>query len=153
MNDRLFVYDASAGSGKTYNLAERFSDYLIEEHRKGRSDAHRRVVAVTFTNKATFEMKSEIIKKLYKRSVDPSYEYRKDAETVLRELVHDYTMFRVSTIDSFFQKVLRAFALELGSSSSYDTSLDSQSAVEAALDSIYSKLGSDKKLLGVMEKI
>lgn len=153
MNDRLFVYDASAGSGKTYNLAERFSDYLIEEHRKGRSDAHRRVVAVTFTNKATFEMKSEIIKKLYKRSTDPSYEYRKDAGTVLRELVHDYTMFRVSTIDSFFQKVLRAFALELGSSSSYDTSLDSQSAVEAALDGVYSKLDSDKKLLGVMEKI
>ena len=152
-NDRLLVYDASAGSGKTFNLAEQFSDYLIEEYRKGKRDVHRYVMAVTFTNKATFEMKSRIISRLFERSRDTSYQFRKEAKDILQNLVHDYTMFKVSTIDSFFQKVLKAFALEMGSSSSYDTSLDSQSALEAAMDSVYSKLGSDGKLLSIMEKI
>ena len=160
MSSILSVYDASAGSGKTYNLSGKFSDYLLEEFKKGNKDVHRLVMAVTFTNKATFEMKSRILDRLYERAKGISKENNqlsaKDRECssiILKNLVHDYTMFRVSTIDSFFQKVLKAFAVEMGSRSSYDTTLDDSSAVEAAMDSLYSKLGSDEQLRKTVESI
>ncbi|MBQ6311153.1 MAG: UvrD-helicase domain-containing protein [Bacteroidales bacterium] len=149
----LFVYDASAGSGKTHRLSRKFSDYLIAEYRKGNRDAYKYVMAVTFTNKATYEMKSRIIDRLLERSKDESDPDHNIAKDILQRLVHDYTMFKVSTIDSFFQKVLKAFALEMGSRSAFDTSLDTDSAVEAALDGVYSKLGSDRELLGTMEDL
>lgn len=160
MSSILSVYDASAGSGKTYNLSGKFSDYLLEEFKKGNKDVHRFVMAVTFTNKATFEMKSRILDRLYERAKGISKEDKqlscKDRDisnTILKNLVHDYTMFRISTIDSFFQKVLKAFAVEMGSRSSYDTTLDDGSAVEAAMDSLYSKLGSDEQLRKTVESI
>ena len=157
VNDKnLLVFDASAGSGKTYNLSQKFSEYLISEYKNGRRDVHRLVMAVTFTNKATFEMKSRIITTLYAKSKDDSNPDKDVALEILRHLVHDYTMFRVSTIDSFFQKILKAFAVEMGSQSAYETTLDHQTAVEAALDNIYAKLGNDKEgaqLLQAMEEI
>ena len=68
MNNRLLVYDASAGSGKTHNLSGKFADYLLEEYNRGYiKDAYRYIMAVTFTNKATNEMKDRIIERLYKR--------------------------------------------------------------------------------------
>ena len=150
----LKVYDASAGSGKTYRLSEQFSDFLIEEYKNGRKDdAYRYVLAVTFTNKATFEMKSRIVDRLYERSIDENYPDRKEARELLQKLVHDYTMFQVSTIDRFFQRVLRAFAVEMGSRSAYETSLDDQTAIEAALDRVYSKVSEDGDVLEVLEKI
>lgn len=140
MSKELLVYNASAGSGKTHNLSEQFAKYLLE----GGPEAYKHQMAVTFTNKATFEMKERIIKTLYEKSIGKkgeSKEEQKNAKDVLRRLVHDYTMFRVSTIDSFFQKVLRAFALEMGHRGAFDTSLDDDLAVSEALDSLYSKLG------------
>ena len=158
--NNLLVYDASAGSGKTYKLSEKFSDYLLEEFYKGNVDAYRFVMAVTFTNKATYEMKSRIIERLYERAKGISEEDRqlsqKDKENsglILRHLVHDYTMFRVSTIDSFFQRVLKAFAIEMGSTSSFDTTLDQASAIAAAMDNLYSKLDTDEKLRSAIENI
>ena len=158
--NNLLVYDASAGSGKTYKLSEKFSDYLLEEFYKGNVDAYRFVMAVTFTNKATFEMKSRIIERLYERAKGISKEDRqlseKDKENsglILRHLVHDYTMFRVSTIDSFFQRVLKAFAIEMGSTSSFDTTLDQASAIAAAMDNLYLKLDTDEKLRSAIENI
>lgn len=140
MSKELLVYNASAGSGKTHNLSEQFAKYLLE----GGPEAYKHQMAVTFTNKATFEMKERIIKTLYEKSIGKkgeSKEVQENAKKVLRRLVHDYTMFRVSTIDSFFQKVLRAFALEMGHRGAFDTSLDDDLAVSEALDSLYSKLG------------
>ena len=154
--ENLLVYDASAGSGKTYNLSNLFCEFLIEEYRsygKQKKDVYRNLMAVTFTNKATFEMKSRIIARLFKLSQDASYKYSDEAKEILKYLVHDYTMFKVSTIDSFFQRVLKSFALEMGSRSAYDTSLDSSSAIEAALDGLYSKLGTDDKVFKLMQDI
>ena len=160
MNNKLLVYDASAGSGKTYKLSEKFSDYLLEEFKRGNQDAYKFVMAVTFTNKATFEMKTRIINRLYERAKgisredqNLSEEDKKQSDTILKHLVHDYTMFRVSTIDSFFQRVLKAFAVEMGSSSSYNTTLDQNPAIEAAMDNLYSKLDSDRELLSAVENI
>ena len=151
--EKLKVYDASAGSGKTYKLSEQFADYLVEEYKDGNKEAYRHVMAVTFTNKATFEMKSRIITRLYERSVDESYEYKDVAKTLLQNLVHDYTMFRVSTIDSFFQKVLKAFAVEIGCRSSFETSLDDEQAIEAAMDRVYAKLSSREDIRQVLDRI
>ena len=160
MNNKLLVYDASAGSGKTYKLSEKFSDYLLEEFKRGNQDAYKFIMAVTFTNKATFEMKTRIINRLYERAKgisredqNLSEEDKKQSDTILKHLVHDYTMFRVSTIDSFFQRVLKAFAVEMGSSSSYDTTLDQNPAIEAAMDNLYSKLDSNRELLSAVENI
>ena len=140
MSKELLIYNASAGSGKTHNLSEQFAKYLLE----GGPEAYKHQMAVTFTNKATLEMKERIIKTLYENSIGKNGEDEKvqeKAKGVLRRLVHDYTMFRVSTIDSFFQRVLRAFALEMGHRGAFDTSLDDDLAVSEALDSLYSKLG------------
>ncbi|MBR4438205.1 MAG: UvrD-helicase domain-containing protein, partial [Bacteroidales bacterium] len=101
MSKELLIYNASAGSGKTHNLSEQFAKYLLE----GGPEAYKHQMAVTFTNKATLEMKERIIKTLYEKSIGKNGEDEKvqeKAKGVLRRLVHDYTMFRVSTIDSFF---------------------------------------------------
>ncbi|MBP5228896.1 MAG: UvrD-helicase domain-containing protein [Bacteroidales bacterium] len=151
MKNKLLVYNASAGSGKTHNLSKKFAEYLME----GGPEAYKHLMAVTFTNKATFEMKERIIETLYKKSIGKEInnpKEREKAKEVLRRLVHDYTMFRVSTIDSFFQKVLRAFALEMGHRGAFETSIDSETAVSSALDGLYSKLG-NKGFEKMLERI
>ncbi len=153
MSKKLSVFEASAGSGKTYTLSEKFSRYLLNDFEKD-PYAYRHILAVTFTNKATFEMKTRIIDRLWERSQHSSSETEKAAaRKILKSIVHDYTMFRVSTIDSFFQTILRAFALELGRQGAFETTLDAEGAVEAAVEAMYSKLGENKELLSLMKDI
>ena len=132
-NHYLHIYKASAGSGKTFTLAVNFIRMLIEH-----PDDYRHILAVTFTNKATAEMKQRILGKLYgiayntpdatayfeevKRATQLSDEtIRQRARESLDMLIHDYSHFRVETIDSFFQSVLRGLAreLELGNGMTY----------------------------------
>ncbi len=153
MGKKLSVFEASAGSGKTYTLSEKFSRYLLNDFEKD-PYAYRRILAVTFTNKATFEMKTRIIDRLWNYSQHSSSETEKAAaRKILKSIVHDYTMFRVSTIDSFFQTILRSFALELGRQGAFETTLDAEGAVEAAVEAMYSKLGENKELLSLMKDI
>ena len=128
MEDRkdLEVYKASAGSGKTFTLAVKYIALLIN-----RPDAYRHTIAVTFTNKATNEMKERILSQLYGIAYN-LYSSRKymnkmqeafpnltteqislQARTALDLILHDYGHFRIQTIDSFFQSVLRSLAKEL----------------------------------------
>ena len=119
-NHHLHIYRASAGSGKTFTLAVAYICLLIE-----RPDAYRHILAVTFTNKATAEMKNRILGKLYALANDtpdgaPYLEevrrrtglsdttIRQRASEALTLLIHDYSHFRVETIDSFFQQVIRS---------------------------------------------
>ena len=118
-NHYLQIYKASAGSGKTFTLAVSFIRLLIDQ-----PDNYRHILAVTFTNKATAEMKQRILGKLYgiAHNFDDSKDYfnkiqeatgmderliRQRAAQALTMLIHDYNHFRVETIDSFFQSVLR----------------------------------------------
>ncbi|MBO5562831.1 MAG: UvrD-helicase domain-containing protein, partial [Bacteroidales bacterium] len=121
------ILKASAGSGKTYNLAREYIRLLLQARDP---QAYRHILAVTFTNKATDEMKRRILQELFLLASDPaSSGYREDfipsvfpSEDALRRrasmqlsgILHDYSAFSVSTIDKFFQQTLRAFSREIG---------------------------------------
>ncbi|HRT33675.1 MAG TPA: UvrD-helicase domain-containing protein, partial [Bacteroidales bacterium] len=110
----LKILKASAGSGKTYNLTKEYLN-LIEKER----EIFSHILAVTFTNKATEEMKHRVIKELHKKSL--SYPVAKER---LIEILHNYSNFNISTIDRFFQQIMRSFAREIGKSGSYNVELD-----------------------------
>ncbi|MDD3201855.1 MAG: UvrD-helicase domain-containing protein, partial [Bacteroidales bacterium] len=104
----LNVFTASAGSGKTHSLTQEYIKLLMKS-----DDAYKHILAVTFTNKATDEMKSRVIETLFELSKQQTAEgYR--AKRVLTCILHDYSAFSVSTIDRFFQTAMRAFAREIG---------------------------------------
>lgn len=130
------IIKASAGSGKTYRLSHTYIDYLL-----GSDDpkAYRHLLAVTFTNKATAEMKARILSDLQKASATDSR-----ARHYLVSILHDYSAFGVSTIDRFFQQTLRAFARELGQFSSYQVELDKDSLVREAMDRVLDGISDDK---------
>ena len=149
----LKIMKASAGSGKTYSLARTYINLLLKNDDRY---AYRHILAVTFTNKATDEMKSRILKELHVMATDPSgSSYLKDfvpslfaseelmqkkAQTVLHDILHDYSAFAVSTIDRFFQQTLKAFSREIGQFASYQVELDKDSLVAESVDRILDSL-------------
>ncbi len=149
----LEIMKASAGSGKTYSLTEKYIRLLLENADRY---AYRHVLAVTFTNKATEEMKNRILKELhvlaseparsgycnsFVPSLFPSEECLKHkAESVLHDILHDYGAFAVSTIDKFFQQALKAFSREIGQFASYQVELDKESLVAESVDRILDSL-------------
>ena len=84
------ILRASAGSGKTYQLSHTYLDRLLES---GDPNAYRHILAVTFTNKATAEMKTRIL-----RDLAGEAESDGRARRVLRELLHDYSAFSISSV-------------------------------------------------------
>lgn len=126
------IYKASAGSGKTYTLSKTYLDLLLKAES---NTAYRNILAVTFTNKATEEMKERILKDLFKAGENDSR-----ARNILITLLHDYSAFSVSTIDKFFQQALRAFAREIGHSGNYQIELDKTSLVNEAMDRVLDDL-------------
>ena len=132
--ENLTVYKASAGSGKTFTLAVEYIKLLVAD-----PFAFRKTLAVTFTNKATEEMKMRILSQLYgiAHQLSSSQPYlkkikeettlsdaqiRENAALALRLLIHNYSYFRVETIDAFFQTVLRNLAKEKPSTCSLKNS-------------------------------
>lgn len=166
------ILKASAGSGKTFNLARTYISLLL-----GSEDryAYRHILAVTFTNKATAEMKSRILKELYVMSTSPeesdyfndfvpslakdAAELEERAHRVLVDILHDYSAFSVSTIDKFFQMTLKAFSREIGHFSSYQVELDRNSLIHESVDRILDSLTEDQTELidwlngGVMDQL
>ncbi len=124
---------ASAGSGKTHQLTERYLQLLMAPDSDLQS--YRHILAVTFTNKAAGEMKARIIKKLYDAS-QPGNEKAPQAKKRLRHLLHDYSAFSVSTIDKFFQTVMRSFAREIGQYASYRLELDPEDILGEVVDRV-----------------
>ena len=123
---KVKLYKASAGSGKTHKLTEEYLRLLGEDNY-----AYRRILAVTFTNKATEEMKRRIVEVLFRKSKeDPR------AGNILTNILHDYSQFNISTIDKFFQQALRAFAREIGKNSSYSVELDQDMILLQAIDQL-----------------
>jgi len=153
------IMKASAGSGKTFNLAKTYIRLLLEG---GERYSYRHILAVTFTNKATDEMKSRILKELHVLSEDPQASpYHEDflplfndesllrakAAEALSDILHDYGAFSVSTIDRFFQQTLKAFSREIGQFASYQVELDKDSLVSESVDRLLDSLSEEDKPL------
>lgn len=163
-NHYLHIYKASAGSGKTFTLAVNFIRLLIEQ-----PDNYRHILAVTFTNKATAEMKQRILGKLYgiAHGLEDSEIYfqevqkvtglgenliRERASQALTMLIHDYSHFRVETIDSFFQSVLRGLARELNLGTGMTIELDTKRVISEGVDLLLRELSADDPTLLWIEK-
>jgi ATP-dependent exoDNAse (exonuclease V) beta subunit len=151
------VIRASAGSGKTFNLTKEYLRLLFTEQ-----DAFMHILAVTFTNKATEEMKSRIIRELFTLASDqPSKQLpglqeatflsekqiRNKSGNILKKILHHYSGFSVSTIDSFFQRIIRGFTRELGIQEGYSIELDTELVLSEAIEKILIKAEKDKTLL------
>lgn len=161
----LNIYRASAGSGKTHLLTGFYLKQLfLPADLPGSPNTELRfseILAVTFTNKATAEMKGRIIQELYLLSVDPQKsdywedvnpdgsktpdQIRKKAKDLLVQILNDYASFNISTIDSFFQKVVRSFARELNVSGNYEIEMDLDKALDATLSNFLDKLDDRKQ--------
>lgn len=152
------IMKASAGSGKTWNLAMKYIRLLLENYRTD-PHAYRHILAVTFTNKATDEMKGRILKELHILATQPgSSPYfslfvpalMPDAaalgsacRVILSNMLHDYAAFSVSTIDRFFQQTLKAFSRELGQFASYQVELDRNMLIHESVDRLLDSLGGE----------
>lgn len=166
MIQSLTIYRASAGSGKTFRLAVEYIKLLIQNPM-----GFRNILAVTFTNKATEEMKMRILGQLYglAKSLPPSDDYlraimddtsfdektiRARSQTALMLILHNYQYFRVETIDSFFQSVLRNLARELGLNANLRVELNDRQVEEESVDRMIESLhANDKVLKWIMEFI
>ena len=149
------VLKASAGSGKTYALAREYIRLLLESDAP---DAYRHVLAVTFTNKATDEMKRRILQELHTLATDPEHspylKYFTEKQTAgqvserarqqLSAILNDYSSFAVSTIDRFFQQALRAFSREIGQFASYQVQLDRDALVSESVDRVLDGLSEEE---------
>ncbi len=152
----LKIYRASAGSGKTYQLTKDYIKLLFDSKRE---QAHRRILAVTFTNKATDEMKTRILKELHALSQGSTSDYRADliskyypseeavnarAKKILSTILHDYSSFSISTIDRFFQQVIRSFARDIGVHGGYNLELDNTATLEQSVDNLFLDLSKEE---------
>lgn len=155
----LTLYRASAGSGKTFTLATEYIYLLLT----GDEDEYAHTLAVTFTNKATAEMKGRILETLYgiahnlreadsyvdalnrklKDTPIPERELREKCGAALTRLLHDYSRFQVSTIDSFFQTVLRSLARELRLTAALRVDIEDKEIRQLAVQNFVDGLSTD----------
>nr|WP_321228789.1 UvrD-helicase domain-containing protein [uncultured Psychroserpens sp.] len=160
------IYNASAGSGKTYTLVK---DYLRLLFQSKSRLAFRNILALTFTNKAVGEMKERIIDMLKEFSeekiIDKPNDMFKDlakelaispkdlhykSKTLLEIIVHNYAAFDISTIDKFNHKLIRTFAFDLKLPINFEVELDTASILAKAVDKLIDKAGSDEELTKVL---
>lgn len=157
MKAKAKILNASAGSGKTYQLAYNYLRELIAH-----PASYRHILAVTFTNKATEEMKSRILKELNRLAFDYRSSYRPllirdlklHAEEIQQraiearaKILHDYSRFTVLTIDTFFQRILRAFIKELGIDLNYNIELETASILTKSADTLIEQITTNRDLL------
>lgn len=165
-NDKklINVYKASAGSGKTFALAAEFIANLLNDFGKTK-ETHAHQLAITFTKKATTEMKERILENLYElahcggsnsaflaavrnklSSAMSDEEISVRSQIILRQILHSYDRFYVTTIDSFFQSLLSNLAHELGLSATFKVDLNNEDVLRRAVDKMLSELtpGSDE---------
>jgi ATP-dependent exoDNAse (exonuclease V) beta subunit len=160
------IYKASAGSGKTYTLA---LEYIRELLTAPAGDTYRHILAVTFTKDATGEMKDRILAELYGLAFDtedsatfraslrdalreaghslPDIQIRTRAAQALYAILHDYSRLNITTIDSFFQKVLRNLARELGQGSKFNLEMNVGKVLQEAVRDTIEKAAQNKQVL------
>ena len=152
------VYNASAGSGKTFTLVKEYLKVLLN------SDdvfSFQKILAITFTNKAAGEMKERVLSSLEdfadgkendlfniiinEIEVDkPTIQLR--SKKILDAILQNYSAFSITTIDSFTHKIIKSFAYDLGLPLNFEVEMDAISLLNEAVDILISKIGTDKKL-------
>lgn len=156
------VYNASAGSGKTFTLVKEYLKVLLSSE-----DIYtfQRVLAITFTNKAAAEMKERVLKSLKSFSEGEDTvltsllleETSLDQETlqvrsekILNAILQNYSAFYITTIDSFTYKIIKSFAFDLGLSQNFEVEMDAQELLSEAVDVLISRIGTDEELTDVL---
>lgn len=156
------IYDASAGSGKTYALVKEYLKIILLSKKQ---DAYRNILAITFTNKAVHEMKSRVVESLSEfakeNPSDKALQLMQDinaetglsfasitekAKSIIKNLIHNYAAFDISTIDKFTHKVIRAFAHDLNLPITFEVTLDTENLLTEAVDAIIAEAGNDEQL-------
>ncbi|MFP9113129.1 UvrD-helicase domain-containing protein [Flavobacterium sp. RHBU_3] len=160
------IYNASAGSGKTYTLVKEYLRILLTSPT---DDAYRRILAITFTNKAVAEMKTRIILNLSDFAKDdpgPRAEMlmevlhvetglslatiKDKSRAIIKNIIHNYAAFDISTIDKFTHKVIRAFAHDLNLPVTFEVSLETDLLLQEAVDAVIAKAGDDETLTSLL---
>ena len=156
------IYDASAGSGKTYALVKEYLKIILVAPK---NDAYRHILAITFTNKAVHEMKSRIVGSLSEFAKDEPSSKAQDlmqdlatdtelsiiqiktkSQQIIKHIIHNYAAFDISTIDKFTHKVIRAFAHDLNLPMTFEVTLDTENLLVEAVDAIIAQAGEDETL-------
>ncbi|HKO76165.1 MAG TPA: UvrD-helicase domain-containing protein, partial [Flavobacterium sp.] len=156
------IYDASAGSGKTYALVKEYLKIILTANK---NDAYRNILAITFTNKAVHEMKSRIVGSLSEFAKEEPNSKASDlmqdlsldtglsiiqiktkSQQIIKHIIHNYAAFDISTIDKFTHKVIRAFAHDLGLPMTFEVTLDTENLLIEAVDAIIAQAGEDETL-------
>lgn len=160
---KLVVYKASAGSGKTFRLAAEYIKMVATNPL-----AYRKILAVTFTNKATAEMKERILLELFKLSNGTESAMqdllvnetglslntlRQNAKEALSNILHDYSMFSVSTIDSFVQRVIQNLLWEIGFHGNSELRLEYGLIVERAVDRLLDSSANNVELFDRFQRL
>jgi ATP-dependent exoDNAse (exonuclease V) beta subunit len=156
----FLIYKSSAGSGKTYTLVKEYLKIVLRN-----PDDFRHTLAITFTNKAADEMKSRIMEKLGEladgkedallktlKNEGVTADIPAQAKKVLQNILHKYSYFSVLTIDSFFHRVIRAFAKELKLHLAYNIETDSDKALAKITDDLLAEIGTDPELTRYLEE-
>lgn len=156
------IYNASAGSGKTFTLVKEYLKILLSSED---IFTFQRVLAITFTNKAAAEMKDRVLKNLKafadgeqnslselllsETNIDRST-LQKRSDKVLNAILQNYSAFYITTIDSFTYKIVKSFAFDLGLTQNFEVEMDVKELLNEAVDVLISRIGSDKKLTDVL---
>lgn len=161
------VYNASAGSGKTFTLVKEYLKIILsnDAFEDSGSYAFQKILAITFTNKAAAEMKERILGSLLdfsekkendmflmlSKELQLNKEILCDRSTkVLESVLQNYSAFNITTIDSFTYKIVRTFAYDLGLPLNFEVEMDPSQLLSEAIDVLISKIGIDKKLTDVL---
>lgn len=157
------IYKASAGSGETYTLA---NDYLSLALSTDLDAKYKNILAITFTNKAAYEMKHRVMEYLknigkeeindekyttilniiHEKTNTPKKTIQKRAHKTINHILHNYTDFNISTIDKFMVRVVKSFNLELKLPFNFEIEMDIDAIKKEALEKLISKTGEDKEL-------
>lgn len=167
------IYNASAGSGKTTNLVIEYLTLCFKDLRK-----YKNILAITFTNNATAEMKSRIIqtletfafsdyatlnssqKVIFNKVAEHLHlspiEMKEKSIKLLQNILYDYADFSISTIDSFFQRIIRAFALDIGINLNYNLEIQLDDFYTQTIDILLNRISKDnpdlsKRVLAIVE--
>ncbi|MDO4790402.1 MAG: UvrD-helicase domain-containing protein [Porphyromonas sp.] len=154
---RLTIYTASAGSGKTFRLTLEYIKLILKE---SYPKAFKQILAVTFTTKATGEMKDRILRELHTLTHTPDSSSLMDslteelklapeviqsrAKSALEAILDGYGDFRVQTIDSFFQEIVRSFVIEIDVMNNYEVEIDTEVVQKKAMENLFGSLDDEE---------